>query len=253
MLFHPLMMLNTQFLDKSILLKLTMICTLSIGLIATSAHAAFVPGNQKPAPKTRRSDAGTTRGCSGGELPLTILASRQYIGRSTAQQPTFAWFVPRDSASKPMRFALYEWVPNGKPKAVREITLQSSPGIMKLSADLALQAGKTYLWQVIIQCDPDNPSGDLVSEGNIEIVAMPVEVQSKLDRASNGTEKARIYAEAGLWYDALSEALKLSETSKLGAVGSALINDLAQSEASGAPMKDAKQIATLKQIATSER
>lgn len=254
MLFHhSLMMSNPQCLNKSILLKLTMTCALSIGLIATSAHAAFVPGNQKPAPKTRRSDAGTTRGCSGGELPLTILASRNYIGRSTAQQPIFTWFVPRDSASKPMRFALYEWVPRGKPSFVREIALQSSAGVMKLSTDLALQAGKTYLWQVIVQCDPDNPSGDLVSEGNIEIVAMPADVKSKLDRARDGAERANIYAEAGLWYDAIAEALKLAETSKLGAVGSALINELAQSEASGAPVKDAKQIATLKQIATSER
>ncbi|KAM3096799.1 hypothetical protein ACKFKG_09950 [Phormidesmis sp. 146-35] len=39
--------------------------------------------NQKPAPKNRRSNAGTTRGCSGGELALTALASRNYIGRST--------------------------------------------------------------------------------------------------------------------------------------------------------------------------
>lgn len=247
------MMLKLQFLNQNILLKVTMTCALSIGLIATSAHAAFNPGSQKPAPKTRRSDAGTTRGCSGGELPLTILASRNYIGRSTAQQPTFAWFVPQDSASKPMRFALYEWVSSGKPKALREVTLQSSSGVMKISADVALQAGKTYLWQVIIQCDPDNPSGDLVSEGNVEIVAMPADVKSKLDRARNGAEKANIYAEAGLWYDAIAQALNLAETSKLGVLGSALVNDLAQAEASGVPMKDAKQGATLKQIAASVR
>ncbi|WP_058995794.1 DUF928 domain-containing protein [Leptolyngbya sp. NIES-2104] len=237
-------------------------CTL-IGLIATpTVLAAYAPGNQKPAPKNRRSNAGTTRGCSGGELALTALASRNYIGRSTSQQPTFAWYVPRDSANRAMKFIVYEQVPSAKPKAIRELSLQSSPGVMRLSPDnLKLQLGKTYLWQVIIQCDPDNPSGDLVSEGNLEIVAVPPAVQSKLNQATNQAEKVNIYAEAGFWYDALGEALKQAEASKLGTSGASLLNDLAQAELSNLPPdltpqeRDAiaAQVAVLKQIAVSDR
>jgi histidinol-phosphate/aromatic aminotransferase/cobyric acid decarboxylase-like protein len=69
------------------------------------------------------------------------------------------------------------------------MSLQSSPGIMKLSpfsnSEQGLQQEKQYLWQVVINCDPDNPSGDLVSEANIEVVAMPAAVQSKLNKAVN--------------------------------------------------------------------
>ena len=147
------------FLNNRINIKLVTSCALSLALIVTPAVlAAYVPGKQKPVPKDRRSDGGTTRGCSGGDMPLTVFASRNYVGRTISQYPTFAWFVPRDSASKPMKFTIYERVPSGKPKEVRKISLQSSPGIMKLSSfsenELGLQPGKEYLWQVVIHCDP---------------------------------------------------------------------------------------------------
>ena len=198
-------------------------------------------------------------------MPLTVLASQNYVGRTISQHPTFAWFVPRDSASKSMQFTIYEWVPGGKPKEVRKMSLQSSPGIMKLSpfsdSELGLQLGKEYLWQVVIHCDPDNPSGDLVSEANIEVVGIPAAVQSELNTAVNSAQKANIYAQAGLWYNALGEALKLAEPSKLGEVGSTLLNELAQSEAPKTTpeltQKEgdaiAKQIENLKQIANKAR
>ena len=261
------MMMSIQwFPNKFINIKRVTSCALSLTLIVTPAVlAAYSPGDQNPVPPGRRSDGGTTRGCSGGDMPLTVLASQNYVGRTISRHPTFAWFVPNDSASKPLKFTIYEWIPGAKPKEVRQMSLQSSPGIMKLSPfsnrELGLQPQKEYLWQVVINCDPDNPSGDLVSEANIEVVAMPAAVQGKLNRAVNSVEKANIYAEAGLWYDALDEALKLAQASKLGEVGSTLLKELANSEApkttSQLSPKEreaiAKQIENLKQIADSAR
>ncbi len=198
-------------------------------------------------------------------MPLTVLASRNYVGRTISRHPTFAWFVPGDSASKPMQFTIYEWVPGGKPKEVHQMSLQSSPGIMTLSpfsdSEPGLQLGKEYVWQVVINCDPDNPSGDLVSQASIEVVEIPAAVQRELNTAVNSAEKVNIYAKAGLWYNALGEALKLAEPSKLGEVGSTLLNDLAQSEAPKTtpelPPKELeaieKRIENLQQIAQSAR
>ena len=255
-----------RLLNKRINVKLVTSCALGLALIVTPAALAdYVPGDQKPVPSDRKSDGGTTRGCSGGGMPLTVLASRNYVGQTISQHPTFAWFVPPDSASKPMKFTIYEWVPGGKPKEVRKMSLQSSPGIMKLSPfsenEQGLQPGKEYSWQVVIHCDPDNPSGDLVGEASIEVVGMPATLQSKLNKAVNSVEKADIYVKAGLWYNALDEALKLAQASKLGEVGSTLLNDLAQLEAPGTtpelPPKEqdaiAKHIENLKQIADSAR
>ena len=258
------------FLNKRINIKLVTSCTLGLALFVTpAALASYTPGDQKPVPPGRRSDGGTTRGdtrgCSGRDMPLTALASRNYVGRTISQQPTFAWFVPSDSASKLMEFIIYEWLPGSESKEIRKMSLQSSPGIMKLSPfsdnEPGLQPGKEYFWQVVIHCDPDNPSGDLVSQASIEVVGMPATLQSKLNKAVNSIEKANIYAEAGLWYNALDEALKLAEPSKLGEVGSTLLNDLAQSEAPQTtpdlPSKEldaiAKRIKNLRQIADSVR
>lgn len=252
------------FPNQNVSIKRVISYTLSFGLlVAPIAEAAYKPGGQKPVPKDRRSDAGTTRGCSGGDSSLTVLASRNYIGRATKQHPTFAWVVPADSASKPTRFAIYEWVLGGKPKAIRTLSLQSTVGVMKLSPfaenEPGLQPGKQYLWQVVIQCDLDNPSGDLVSQTSLEVVAMPASLQSKLSRAANSAERSNLYAEAGFWYDALGEALKQAEASKLGTLGAELLNDLAQSEVPRPELSPKersaieKQIATLKQIAASTR
>ncbi|MEC4984692.1 MAG: DUF928 domain-containing protein [Oscillatoria sp. PMC 1068.18] len=255
-----------QFLHKHINLKLIIGFALSLTVaIAPAAQSGYVPGEQKPAPSDRRSDGGTTRGCSGEGMPLTVLASRNYVGRTSSSHPTFAWFVPSDSISKPMQFAIYERVPEGKTKEVHKIFLQSTPGIMSLSPfsenDLGLQPGKEYFWQIVINCDPDNPSGDLVGEASIEVVQIPAAVQSELNAATDSFEKVNIYAEAGLWYNTLAEALKLTEPGTLGDLGSSLLNDLAQWETQEIsfelPPQELKTIEkwieNLKQIADSAR
>jgi len=255
------------FLNKSINVKLAASCVLSLVLlVGPEVMAVYEPGTQKPVPTDRKLDGGTTRGCSGEGMPLTVLASRNYVGRTISRHPTFAWFVPNDSAAKPIEFTLYEWVPGGKPKEVYKRPLLSSPRVMKLSPfsgnEAGLQPGKEYFWQVITHCDPDNPSGDLVSEASFEVVAMPATIlQSKLTKALNSNDKANIYAEAGLWYNALEEALKLAQPSKLGELGSTLVNDLAKFEAlkttTELPPKERnateKKIESLQQIARSAR
>ncbi len=262
-----MMILIQWFTNKSINIKLAASCILSMALIASSAVlAAYEPGTQKPIPTDRRSDGGTTRGCSGKDMPLTVLASRNYVGRTISRHPTLAWVAPLDAASKTIEFTIYQLVPGGRPKAVYKKPLRSLPGVTKFSPfsknEPGLQPGKEYLWQVVIHCDPDNPSGNLVGEAILEVVEMPATLlQSKLNKATNSSQKANIYAEAGLWYDALEEALKLAEASKLGELGSTLLNDLAKSEAPKNPSKlppkereaIEKHVKELQQIARSAR
>ncbi len=251
-------------MNKRIHIKLITSCVLNLALVATpAALAQYVPPpDQKPSP-TPRSDSGGSRGCYGGGMPLTVLASRKYVGRTISRHPTFAWFIP-DSNSFQMKFTIYEWVPNGKPKEVYAMSLQSSPGVMKLSPfkdKPGLEVGKQYFWQVVILCDPDNPSSAIVDAASIEVVGIPPTLASKLNKAINSSEKANIYAEAGLWYNALDEALNVAEASKLGEVGSALLNDLAKWEAQGTTpeltpqqrKQSEKRIENLKQIANSAR
>jgi len=92
-------------------------------------------------------------------------------------------------------------------------------------------------------------------------ITRPCNLFALFQQALNSVEKANIYAEAGLWYNALDEVFKLAPASKQGEMGSTLLKDLAVSEApkttSQLSPKErdarAKQIETLKQIADSAR
>ncbi|NET82529.1 MAG: DUF928 domain-containing protein [Moorea sp. SIO1F2] len=223
--------------NKPINVRVVTGCVLSLALVATPAVVARAeykpPEDQKTPDKETRTNSGTTRGCDGGDIPLTVLASQNYVGRTTSTHPTFAWFVP-DSKSLKLKFTIYSRGSDGNFTEVHSMSLQSSPGIMTLSpfpeGEPGLLVGKDYFWQVVILCDPSYPSSAVVDRVQIEVVEMPPDLQDKLDNAVDSAEKADLYAEAGFWYNALDEALKLAEESKLGEVASALLEDLAKWE-----------------------
>ena len=256
-----MMMVPLQwFVNKRINFTLVTSCVLSVTLVTSPvALADYVPRDGNPPPDSTtprdvattrnftpppdqktspsRSDSGTSRGggCDGGDMPLTVLASRKYVAQTVSRRPTFAWFVP-DSRPFEVEFTITEITTGGKKgKEVLAMSLQSSPGIMKLSPFSndapGLEVGKVYFWQVAILCDSDSSENAIVDGASIEVVEIPTTVQSKLNKAVDRLEKVTIYGKAGLWYDALNEALKVAKASKLGEVGSSLLKDLAYWEA----------------------
>jgi hypothetical protein len=60
-----------------------------------------------------------------------------------------------------------------------------------------------YQWVVALINDPDNRSTDLVASGVIKRVEADPELKEKIARASPA-DLPDVYAEAGIWYDALS-------------------------------------------------
>lgn len=224
------------------------ILTLSLAIINAALAEYKQPPDQR-APRSSTSTTGSRGGCSGTrELPLTTLAPQKHVGQTVSNYPTFAWFVP-DSQSFPMEFALYEYGSDGNIKSVQKIPLTSSQGIMKLSLPkdkLGLTVGKRYLWQVAVLCKPNYPSSDLVATAEIEVVQMPPDLKQTLDATESPLKRADIYAKAGLWYDALGEALESTENSRLGEIASNLLEDLAK-------LEQPERSANLRLIASSKR
>jgi hypothetical protein len=195
-------------------------------------------------------------------MSLTLLAPQNHLGQTISRRPTFAWFL-RGSGSFEVKFAIYELLQGGDLKEIYTNSFQSSSGIMKLASfskdELGMEMGKDYFWRVIVYCEPGKPSIGFDEWASIKVVEMPPALPSQLDEAATSAEKANIYAEAGLWYDALSEALNLTQASQLGELGSALLEDLAGWEASQIPSnltpeereKIEQHIEQLKQIANS--
>lgn len=212
--------------------RLINIFTLSLFMAVTPAAIAdYSPGpNQKRA--TDKSSRSTSpRGgkeCLEDRVALTVLAPQTYIGQTTSSHPTFAWFV---SNSNEIEFKLFEFDSKEKLKQISTQIQkrQTSSGINKLSLpenQPGLVVGKKYIWQLTINCGLEN----LTQRREFMIIQMPAELSSNLSTAKDNVEKAKLYAKAGYWYDALAEALKFPNDQKSRKEVSILLQDLAQSE-----------------------
>lgn len=213
----------------------------------SAVSAGYKPPSGQPAPTGRTSSSGTRGGCLGiAKLPLTTLAPQKHIGQTVSTHPTFAWFVPNSPEFK-MVFSLYAYSANGTIKMVKQIDLKTSPGIMKLTLpkdSVGLTFGKRYVWQVAVLCNENYPSNDLVTRAEIEVVQLTNDVKMSLYAVKDPLQRADLYAKAGLWYDALAEALKADNKPLSGKIIASLLEDLAQIEKSN----DLREIATTSQI-----
>jgi hypothetical protein len=66
-----------------------------------------------------------------------------------------------------------------------------------------LAPGISYQWYVAVVPDSGRRSKDILAGGSIERVSAPDGLPAKLSRASK-TDMPSLYAEAGLWYDAVA-------------------------------------------------
>ncbi|HLP91403.1 MAG TPA: DUF928 domain-containing protein [Nostocaceae cyanobacterium] len=191
----------------------------------TVARAEYKPPRGQRPPTTRTTTTGGRGGCeTNGEISLQLLAPQNHVGQTTSTHPTFAWFVP-DSKPLPMEFRLYKYNLNREPQIQQQVQMQSQYGIMTLTLPKnkpGLEVGKRYLWQVIILCNPNQPANDLFAMAEIEVVKMP----KRVFLVRNSRTNINILAAAGLWYDALGEALRLGQKDVIYS----LLNDLAALE-----------------------
>ncbi len=247
--------MNTKILwllKNSINSKLA-IFTLSLLLTVTPlALAKYKPPKDQRPPGGYTSTTGSRGGCEAmGTTLLTVLAPQAHIGQTATSHPTFAWFVPNFS-SLPMEFTLYTYDSSNVPKIAEKIKLQTSPGIMNLSLPKdkpGLTKGQKYLWQVAILCDLNHPSNDLVAKAEIEVVEMPKELTKKMPMVRDRLEMTKLFAEAGLWYDALATAMI---TGRRDFVDN-LLADLSELEQPEAAKSGSQQSEKLKQILASRQ
>jgi hypothetical protein len=151
---------------------------------------------------------GGTRG-TGQSFVLAVMAP-DHTGLTAQDQPALYWYVTKP-ISTPMVFTLAD--EGVKPVVETTLTPPFHPGAQKVRlADLGvrLMPGKAYRWYVALVVDPERRSKDILAGGTIERVELSDGLAARLSRA-NKSEAVRLYAEAGLWYDAVSAASDLIE------------------------------------------
>lgn len=231
------------------------------------AWAGYIPPRRPSAP----GGGGTTTtgrrgGCQGDEAAsLTALAPQSHVGQTISTHPTFAWYVPTlpatnatNSLSIPVEFQLYTPTATGQ-QVIYETQLPGTSGIMSLSVpddQPGLEVGKIYHWQVVLLCNPNRPSSALVTGAQIEVVdasQFPELSQTDDLDTTDRSQQANRYAEAGLWYDAIAEAVRSPVTTALQTVEQDLLTSLAQLEADNGQTDRSTQLQQIITLITSSR
>ena len=138
-------------------------------------------------------------------MPPTLFPlAPDHTGLTIQEQPSLYWYLSRPT-SYPVEFTI---IADGARQPLLERRLSDSLRLGMQRVRLAdygvrLSVGVPYRWSVAVVVDPDNRSRDVIAGGTIERVAPPAELLAKSARAGK-TRAPYIYAEAGLWYDALT-------------------------------------------------
>ena len=216
--------------------------------VAPIALATYTPPEKPSKPKDTGTN--TTRGGSceaNSSGSLTALVPFSHVGETISGHPTFTWFVP-DRTPRPLQLRLF----TRTGQLLYKTQMQSQQGIMSVALPPnlpQLTIGQSYQWQVVLVCDPDDPPSNVVAVAEIQVVAPAASLQTRLAAAQTPQQRIDLYAESGLWYDAIAEARKASETSQNQEAVLELLDALVSSEAK--PLKEwsdqLKQIRAIEQ------
>src|ERR1051326_740838 len=167
---------------------------------APASSVKFRPG-AKGAPSVRVT--GGSRGSGDATITLDVLAPDE-TGLTTQEEPSLLWYQSKPAQAK-FELTLLE---ENKPKPLLQVKANGNgqAGIQRLKLsdhNVKLAPGVEYQWVGALVTDPDNRSSDLVASGVIKSIEPSGDLKGKISVAPPASLPG-IYAEAGIWYDALS-------------------------------------------------
>jgi hypothetical protein len=145
-------------------------------------------------------------GCASiSQLGLTALVPTNKIGRTVFDYPTFFFYLPPTEAES-AEFILKDQ--SGKQIYKQDLTISNLSGVIGVSIPPnknvpPLEVGKNYTWNFTMICDSLDRSADQSESGTVRRVELSADIRSQLDQA-DPRQKTVIYAENGIWQDALS-------------------------------------------------
>ncbi len=139
-------------------------------------------------------------------VPLTRTTQPIRWGLTTTH-PTIWLYAPQGlAANTPLALVLQDEAGQNRSRTVLQ-TSETPVGVFSLSLPATaapLQAGKIYRWSVSIYCDPDAIDIPVIVQGALGRVTLSAKLQSQLAATHSVLEQANLYAQNGVWYDALT-------------------------------------------------
>lgn len=203
-------------LSKTALLSITAALALA-ALPASAGQADKEKAAAKPmfsfkaplrgAPSTRV--GGASRGAEATAMSVNVLAPDQ-TGYTTQAQPTIYWYVSK-TINKPVEVTITGTRLEDAVNPLLEVTLQPpiGKGIHALRLEehgVSLKPDVEYQYFVAVVNNYNQRADDIIAGGAIKRVSA-ADIQAKLKQASP-EGAAAVYAESGIWYDAIDELSK---------------------------------------------
>ncbi|MBC8018961.1 MAG: DUF928 domain-containing protein [Verrucomicrobia bacterium] len=184
---------------------------------ATASNVAkATPATPTYKPPLRGAPAGRvgggTRGATDRESFSLLALAPDHIGYTVQDQPCLYWYISKPTAY-PVELTLTE---RNAVKPLVETTLKAPDrgGIHSVClADYGVKLRKNvqYKWFVTLVTDASHRSKDILAGGIMSLVDAPPSLQDRL-KASAGNATS-VYAEEGLWYDALGALSSMIDAS----------------------------------------
>jgi hypothetical protein len=146
---------------------------------------------------------GGSRGIGDSTITVDVLAPDD-VGLTTQEQPSLFWYQSKPAKAKFELTLLQE----NKAKPLVQVSAERAmtAGIQRVRLSdhgVKLSPGVEYQWVVALITDPDNRSSDLVASGVIKRIEASPELKKSIAAATPDALPG-IYAEKGIWYDALT-------------------------------------------------
>lgn len=145
---------------------------------------------------------GGSRGGSANDLSVEVLVPDQ-VALTTQAQPSLYWYQSKTAKTQCEVTVTEPKKP--KPLLLLKTSKTTPPGIHAIRLtkfDIHLKPNVVYRWSVAVVVDAENRSQDIIANGVIKRIAPSPDLVAKLAQATE-QDKPALYAENGIWYDAL--------------------------------------------------
>lgn len=158
---------------------------------------------------TRGGKCEQDREISGPSLTAVMprLTSASDFGLTVEANPQFFVYVP-ETAARMAEFALKDESDNDVYR--KNMAISGEAGIVSASLpqEVALEVGKNYHWYFSIICNPENRREDIFADGWTRRIELSSALANELKEAAP-RDRANLYAEAGIWHEALTTLAQL--------------------------------------------
>ncbi|NDJ19179.1 DUF928 domain-containing protein [Myxacorys almedinensis A] len=147
---------------------------------------------------------GASRGGSEPVNQLQMIAPQTSIGYTTDAYPTLMVYIPKTSAK--MMVLRIRTADGKKTLFKKEMAVPPMPGVVRVNFENAslppLEVNSQYRWSVSLLANVVDRSTATLIEGKLERIQPDAMLSQRLAKATP-QEKAFLYAESGVWWNAL--------------------------------------------------